>query len=104
MPVMRTLFTEKSRVPVKIWTAEVEESALKQLENLSQLPFIYKHIAVAPDCHAGIGSTEGIDEFKDGFWLNLDLQFTKGSDTRARYWVPPHKIRYIARDFITSEA
>lgn len=55
-----------------------------------------------PEMPCCVRSTEGIDEFKDGFWLNLDLQFTKGAD--ARYWVPPHKIRYIAKNFITSEA
>lgn len=49
----------KFRVPVKIWTDEVEPSAQQQLENLAQLPFIHKHIAVMPDVHAGIGSTIG---------------------------------------------
>jgi tRNA-splicing ligase RtcB len=50
---------EGQRVPVKVWTDDVEASALKQLHNLSTLPFIYKHIAVMPDVHAGIGSTVG---------------------------------------------
>ena len=45
--------------PIKIWTEQVEESAEKQLRNLSRLPFIHKHIAVMPDVHAGIGSTVG---------------------------------------------
>lgn len=48
-----------NKVPVKIWTGEIEESALKQLNNLSELPFIYKHIACMPDVHAGYGSTVG---------------------------------------------
>lgn len=37
----------------------VEESAIKQLENVSLLPFVYNHIAVMPDAHWGFGSTVG---------------------------------------------
>lgn len=47
------------RVPIKVWTDQIEESAFKQLENLGALPFIHKHIAVMPDCHWGMGSTVG---------------------------------------------
>jgi tRNA-splicing ligase RtcB (3'-phosphate/5'-hydroxy nucleic acid ligase) len=46
-------------VPVKVWTDEIEETALQQLRNLSQLPFVHKHVAVMPDVHAGYGSTVG---------------------------------------------
>lgn len=47
--------------PVKLWTQldEVESSALDQLSNTSSLPFIYKHVAVMPDVHYGIGATVG---------------------------------------------
>lgn len=48
-----------ARVPVKIWTNDVEDEALAQLENLASMPFIFKHVAVMPDCHAGIGATIG---------------------------------------------
>jgi len=44
---------------VKIWTNDIEKEAEEQLLNLSNLPFIYKHIAVMPDVHAGKGSTIG---------------------------------------------
>jgi hypothetical protein len=30
-------------VPIKIWTEEVEDSALTQLKNLSRLPFIARN-------------------------------------------------------------
>ena len=39
--------------------AEIEEEARKQLENISELPFIFNHIAVMPDCHLGKGATVG---------------------------------------------
>lgn len=47
------------RVHAKIWTEQVEDSAMVQIENLCKLPFIHKHVAVMPDVHAGYGSTVG---------------------------------------------
>jgi tRNA-splicing ligase RtcB len=38
---------------------EVEDDAIAQLKNLSNLPFVHHHIAVMPDCHSGKGSTIG---------------------------------------------
>ncbi len=49
----------KNKVPVKIWTKNIEAEALQQLENLSSLPFIFKHVAVMPDVHWGMGATIG---------------------------------------------
>ncbi|RYZ52218.1 MAG: RtcB family protein, partial [Proteobacteria bacterium] len=52
--------SEESRnVPIKIWTDEVEESALKQLKNTASLPFVFKHVAAMPDVHLGYGATVG---------------------------------------------
>ncbi|MFV0297469.1 MAG: RtcB family protein, partial [Hyphomicrobiaceae bacterium] len=47
--------------PVKMWTrgVPVEEQAQKQLLNTASMPFIFKHLAVMPDVHYGIGSTVG---------------------------------------------
>ena len=45
--------------PVKIFTDKVENQALTQLKNLSELPIVHSHIAVMPDVHAGIGATVG---------------------------------------------
>ena len=56
---MKRIIHEDGCHPIKIWTDMVEDSALKQLKNISRLPFIHKHIAVMPDVHAGIGSTVG---------------------------------------------
>ena len=49
----------KGRVPVKIWTRDIEATALQQLLNIAQLPIVYGHIAAMPDVHAGIGATVG---------------------------------------------
>jgi len=47
------------KVPVKIWTSDIEKEALEQVKLLAELPFIFKHVSVMPDVHAGKGSTVG---------------------------------------------
>ncbi len=53
---------DKSRHPVKAWVgdlAEIEPQALRQLHNTASLPFIFRHVAVMPDVHFGLGATIG---------------------------------------------
>ena len=45
--------------PVKIWTDFVENSAMEQIKNLTTLPFLYHHLAIMPDVHAGMGMPIG---------------------------------------------
>ena len=47
--------------PIKTWTkgVQVEDQARAQLENVSRLPFIHKHVAAMPDVHWGMGATIG---------------------------------------------
>lgn len=45
--------------PVKIFTRDIDNTALTQLKNLSQLSIVHSHIAAMPDVHAGIGATVG---------------------------------------------
>ena len=45
--------------PVKIWTNKVEETAMRQIENLTTLPFLFHHLAIMPDVHAGMGMPIG---------------------------------------------
>ena len=58
MPVLKVVKADTG-LPVKVWTDEVEESALAQLKNMSQMPFIHKWIACMPDVHMGYGATIG---------------------------------------------
>ena len=37
----------------------IEPEALKQIENTASMPFVFKHVAVMPDCHYGKGATVG---------------------------------------------
>jgi tRNA-splicing ligase RtcB len=39
--------------------ASIEPQAKQQLFNIASLPFVFKHIAVMPDCHLGKGATVG---------------------------------------------
>ena len=48
-----------NRVVTFLPTDTIEPSAKQQLLNISELPFIFKHIAVMPDCHLGKGATVG---------------------------------------------
>jgi tRNA-splicing ligase RtcB len=57
LPVRQII--EQGRVPVKVYTGEIEAGARQQLVNLSQLAIIHHHVAAMPDVHAGIGATVG---------------------------------------------
>ena len=57
MPIKTVL--NQGRVPVKIWTDDIEERAQQQLSNIATLPFIHQHVAAMPDVHTGIGATIG---------------------------------------------
>jgi tRNA-splicing ligase RtcB len=47
--------------PVKMWTrgVAVDPKAREQLSHAARMPFIFKHVAVMPDVHVGIGATVG---------------------------------------------
>lgn len=51
----------KAGVPIKIWSPieDVESKALDQLINTANLPCVFKHVAVMPDVHYGVGATVG---------------------------------------------
>jgi len=57
MPIKLTL--GHGRVPVKVWTDELEPAARLQLVNISKLPIVHGHVAAMPDVHCGIGATVG---------------------------------------------
>lgn len=59
MPIKHVENRQVQKVPVKIWTNEVDIQSLNQLSNIAQLPFIHKHVAAMPDVHLGKGATVG---------------------------------------------
>ncbi len=57
MPIRQVL--SDTRVPVKIWTDDVDQPSKAQLRHIASLPFIHHHVAAMPDVHLGIGATIG---------------------------------------------
>lgn len=49
----------KFGVPIKIYTTDIDQDSLDELDKMSQLQFIHSHIAVMPDVHVGKGATVG---------------------------------------------
>jgi len=57
MPVRQEI--SEGRVPVRVFTADLEAVARQQLVNISRLPIVHHHVAAMPDVHLGIGATVG---------------------------------------------
>jgi tRNA-splicing ligase RtcB len=57
MPIKEVI--SSNRVPIKIWTDDIDEISKEQLANIASLPFIHHHVAAMPDVHLGIGATIG---------------------------------------------
>jgi tRNA-splicing ligase RtcB len=57
MPIQQTL--NEQRVPVQIWTNDVDQRSKEQLLNIAALPFVHHHVAAMPDVHLGKGATIG---------------------------------------------
>jgi tRNA-splicing ligase RtcB len=57
---MKQVIKDEGSRPIKIWTNDIEDEALRQAKNLARLPFIAGNgVALMPDVHAGKGSTVG---------------------------------------------
>jgi tRNA-splicing ligase RtcB len=54
--------SKRQRVPIKVWLehgGQLEEECFRQAMNLSNLPFVYKWVALMPDAHSGYGMPIG---------------------------------------------
>jgi tRNA-splicing ligase RtcB (3'-phosphate/5'-hydroxy nucleic acid ligase) len=54
-----SLTFNKGKVPVHVWTDDIEPEAIQQLINTSNLDIVHGHVAAMPDVHMGIGATVG---------------------------------------------
>jgi tRNA-splicing ligase RtcB len=57
MPVKMIL--DQGRVPLRIYTDEMEPTALQQLGNIARLDLVHHHVVGMPDEFLGIGATVG---------------------------------------------
>lgn len=53
------MYNHKEKIVAFLPIEEIEEAALRQIENTATLPFLFKHVAVMPDTHFGKGATVG---------------------------------------------
>lgn len=58
MPIAQ-IFSDNLKVPVKVWTNDIDLISIEQLRNVASLPFVFRHVAAMPDVHAGMGATIG---------------------------------------------
>lgn len=45
--------------PIKMWLDDIEPNTMAQAQNLANLPFTFKHVAIMPDAHLGYGMPIG---------------------------------------------
>ncbi len=57
MPIRKII--NKGKVPVKIFTDDIDPNAIDQLCNIAQLDIVHSHVAAMPDVHLGKGATVG---------------------------------------------
>ncbi|MEO5363418.1 MAG: RtcB family protein [Magnetococcus sp. DMHC-8] len=57
MPICEMIHT--GRVPVYVYTDDLDHQSRQQLINVAALPFIFRHVAAMPDVHAGLGAVIG---------------------------------------------
>ena len=56
---IKKVYESDNGFPVKVWAEDLDKGAVKQLLNVSLIPFIHNHVAVMPDAHVGMGCTIG---------------------------------------------
>ena len=56
---MKWVRSDGCKIPIKSWCQDVEESAMEQVIRLANHPAIVMHVALMPDCHAGMGMPIG---------------------------------------------
>lgn len=56
---MNVIKKEDYKIPVFSWCPDIEESAMRQIDNLARLPFAFNRISIMSDCHAGFGMPIG---------------------------------------------
>ena len=57
---------QQGRLPIKAWAEDIDEGALQQAINISNLPFAYSHVVLLPDVHEGFGMPIGCVLAADG--------------------------------------
>ena len=93
---------EENKIPIKNWATDIEEGAMEQAKNLSNLPFTFRHVSLIPDCLSE--DTEVLTE--NGFKLIKELSkkdkvANYDPKTKKFFFVSPKRI--IIRDLRKNE-
>ena len=70
---------DQMNIPCYVWSKEgsMEQGAIDQIKAVSSLPFVFKHMAVMPDCHTGyscpIGSVIATKGVVVPFFVGVDI-------------------------------
>lgn len=88
-------------MPLKIWTDEVEDGAMQQAINLSNLPFAFSHIALMPDVHEGygmpIGGVLAADDMIIPNAVGVDIGCGVMAMQTDLHEIPPQKIKEVIK-------
>lgn len=58
--------SDKNKISIYSWCTNIEDEAIKQADNVANLPFVFHHTALMPDCHQGYGMPIGcVASFKN---------------------------------------
>ena len=52
-------YLNDGKIHAKMWLDDPEDTAVEQVNNLSNLPFAFHHVAIMPDAHSGYGMPIG---------------------------------------------
>lgn len=86
---------EENRIPIKNWATDLEEGALEQAKNSSNLPFAFRHVALMSDSHRGFGVPIGSVLATQG----VVIPYAVGSDIACGCCA--QKTSILAKDFTT---
>ncbi len=56
---VKAMYTLTDKIITFLPPESIEPQAKQQLQNIAEMPFVFHHVAVMPDCHLGKGATVG---------------------------------------------
>jgi tRNA-splicing ligase RtcB len=89
------------KVPIKMWLPWMEDGAEQQAKNVANLPGIFKHVAIMPDCHQGYGMPiGGVAAFKDivipnAVGVDIGCGMSAMRTNLKRHQLPPSVLKEI---------
>ncbi len=101
----KTFYKPDGDAPIKAWLSKdayySDEGLVKQAENLAQLPFIFKHLAIMPDAHQGygmpIGGVAALDGYISPNMVGVDIGCGMGAVKTSLTEIDTEMLKYILK-------